>query len=98
VTSGACIAKVCKNNKNICQIRLDFDTFEISGPSTSEDVIAKLTFGVNAATGTKIYCYLYWHAMPRGSSICFFLVLVETLVKILLYSPILYNFIMPVRF
>jgi hypothetical protein len=34
--------------------------------------------------------------MPRGSSLCFVVVhdVVETLIKVLLYSPFLFNFIM----
>lgn len=35
VNTGACRAKICKLNTNICQIRLDFSTFVITGPSTS---------------------------------------------------------------
>jgi hypothetical protein len=35
--------------------------------------------------------YPRWHAMPRGSCFCF-VVFVESLIKIRLYSPILFNF------
>lgn len=34
-SAGACRAKICKLNSNICQIRLDFNSFVITGPSTS---------------------------------------------------------------
>jgi hypothetical protein len=33
--SGACNARVCKLSSAICQIRLDLDTFVITGPSTA---------------------------------------------------------------
>lgn len=32
---GHCKLKVCPSNDNICQIRLDFDQFSITGPSTT---------------------------------------------------------------
>ena len=35
--SGACSAKICKTNTDICQIRLDFTTFVITGPNTVTD-------------------------------------------------------------
>ena len=31
---GACRAKICKCNDNICQLRLDFETFVLNGPNT----------------------------------------------------------------
>lgn len=34
LTTDTCRLKICKQNSNICQIRLDFQTFVISGPST----------------------------------------------------------------
>jgi len=34
-TTGACSGKICKLSSDICQIRLDFTTFVITGPSTS---------------------------------------------------------------
>ena len=33
--SGPCNARVCKLSSSICQIRLDLDTFIITGPSTA---------------------------------------------------------------
>lgn len=32
--AGPCSAKVCPCNQNICQLRLDFETFAITGPAT----------------------------------------------------------------
>merc|ERR1711990_179234 len=32
VNTGACRARICPINTNICQIRLDFSTFVITGP------------------------------------------------------------------
>ena len=34
VTAGSCRAKICKLNEDICQIRLDFSSFVITGPAT----------------------------------------------------------------
>eukprot|EP00095_Tigriopus_kingsejongensis_P003561 maker-scaffold877_size102761-snap-gene-0.12 protein:Tk03561 transcript:maker-scaffold877_size102761-snap-gene-0.12-mRNA-1 annotation:"PREDICTED: uncharacterized protein LOC100161421" len=43
---GACRATVCPCSDNICQLRLDFDQFVISGPSTlSVDPVSILTKG-----------------------------------------------------
>ena len=33
--TSPCDLTVCRANSNICQIRLDFDTFEIDGPVTT---------------------------------------------------------------
>ena len=33
--SSPCSLRVCRANTNICQIRLDFETFNIEGPVTS---------------------------------------------------------------
>jgi hypothetical protein len=35
VAAGACRAKICKANPNICRLRLDFTSFVITGPSTA---------------------------------------------------------------
>ena len=49
---GACNTKVCRCNTNICQMRLDFTTFQISGPSTSTTVtVANTLFGLANAGG-----------------------------------------------
>ena len=45
VLTGACKAKICKANSNICQIRLDFSTFVITGPSTSSVSVGKMLAG-----------------------------------------------------
>ena len=50
MSTGACNAQICRNNPNICQIRLDFDSFEIAGPSTSTVSASKILLGV--ANGT----------------------------------------------
>merc|ERR1712001_100514 len=39
---GPCSAEICKCSDDICQIRLDFDTFVITGPQTSSTSVAKL--------------------------------------------------------
>lgn len=45
VVPGACKAKICKCNNNICQIRLDFSSFIISGPSTSSVSVGLMLAG-----------------------------------------------------
>jgi len=47
--AGACRSRICKQT-NICQIRLDFDTFIITGPVTTSLSIAKATGGMAAPT------------------------------------------------
>jgi len=51
VKSGACNTKVCRCDKNICQMRLDFTTFQIAGPSTATVTVASTTWG-RAVGGT----------------------------------------------
>merc|ERR1719220_1239772 len=50
VANGACKTEVCKCSTDICQIRLDFSNFVISGPSTSTQSVAKTLFGVASGT------------------------------------------------
>ena len=35
LSRGTNLLSICRANSNICQIRLDFDTFVIHGPSTN---------------------------------------------------------------
>ena len=46
VTAGSCTAQVCPVSSNICQMRLDFNTFMIMGPSTKSTTDVKITGGV----------------------------------------------------
>ena len=48
VSTGPCTAKVCKCSSDVCQIRLDFNTFTITGPSTSTTSIGKVLNGALA--------------------------------------------------
>jgi len=50
-TAGACRATVCKCNSNICQFRLDFNQFTITGPSTVTTAVAPLLNGNNDPNG-----------------------------------------------
>jgi len=54
VTAGSCAATVCKCNTNICQMRLDFNTFTITGPSTASTSIGLQTFGNVIGTGNAV--------------------------------------------
>lgn len=51
--TGMCRYKICKQNSNICQLRLDFNTFVITGPSTSTTSVMKTLHGVVTDKGTK---------------------------------------------
>merc|ERR1712045_568311 len=44
-SAGMCNAQLCPTTTNICQIRLDFDTFVITGPSTVTLSIGKFIGG-----------------------------------------------------
>ena len=50
-TAGQCSAKICPCNENICQIRLDLETFVITGPAT---VTLSSTKMLNAAIGDGV--------------------------------------------
>jgi len=52
--SGDCNARICKCSSDICQMRLDFTNFVISGPSTISNSIGKLVGGSVGATGKKV--------------------------------------------
>ncbi len=48
--------EICHCSENVCQLRLDFDQFTITGPSTSTVSIGTTLFGqiTNAAAGKKV--------------------------------------------
>ena len=51
-TSGdtsPCSLRVCRANTNICQIRLDFDTFNIEGPVTTTTTAGNCETSVSPA-------------------------------------------------
>lgn len=53
--TGACRAQICKINSDICQIRLDFSTFVITGPSTTTLSVGKMISGqTNLAAGKEV--------------------------------------------
>ena len=45
VSAGSCSAQICKASTNICQLRLDFETFVITGPATLTASVNKLIGG-----------------------------------------------------
>ena len=47
----SCVLEVCKCQSNVCQLRLDFDSFVIAGPSTSSVSSIKLINGVVSTGG-----------------------------------------------
>ena len=49
--SGSCTLKICKCSTNVCQLRLDFDTFQISGPSTSTQSVTQVLAGQTNTDG-----------------------------------------------
>ena len=55
--SGPCNARVCKLSSAICQIRLDLDTFIITGPSTAvttNALMVELAGMIRGGNGGKI--------------------------------------------
>eukprot|EP00095_Tigriopus_kingsejongensis_P001242 maker-scaffold160_size295910-snap-gene-1.34 protein:Tk01242 transcript:maker-scaffold160_size295910-snap-gene-1.34-mRNA-1 annotation:"hypothetical protein L798_10568" len=51
---GGCIATICPCSTNICQLRLDFEQFTITGPSTSIISIGTFKFGeIATAAGAQ---------------------------------------------
>ena len=55
-STGACRAKICKADDNICQIRLDFLKFVITGPATTSASVAAILNGqvVKTANGKEV--------------------------------------------
>jgi len=51
---GSCTVKICPCSDNICQLRLDFETFTLTGPSTVETAEC-LSIAGNCVTGTGTY-------------------------------------------
>jgi len=51
---GSCTVKICPCSDNICQLRLDFETFTLTGPSTVETAEC-LSVAGNCVTGTGTY-------------------------------------------
>lgn len=51
--AGRCNARICRSGANVCQIRLDFQTFAISGPSTDTLSHGKMVGGQPYATGKE---------------------------------------------
>ncbi|XP_059098987.1 uncharacterized protein LOC131893073 [Tigriopus californicus] len=49
--AGSCLATVCPCSDNICQLRLDFDQFVITGPSTDDTPVLTTLAGDTAAGG-----------------------------------------------
>jgi len=43
---GGCALEVCRCSENVCQLRLDFNQFVITGPSTSSMKVGKGAFGM----------------------------------------------------
>ncbi|XP_071749656.1 uncharacterized protein [Lepeophtheirus salmonis] len=48
---GSCSLTICKCDESVCQLRLDFQSFMITGPSTLTETIGKTTFGILSAGG-----------------------------------------------
>lgn len=50
--AGLCSVQICKCSPDICQLRLDFNTFAISGPSTVTITQVRITNGAAISTAT----------------------------------------------
>jgi hypothetical protein len=51
---GECTMSVCPCNNNICQLRLDFNTFSITGPDTATATVGKMLSGQILTGGTSV--------------------------------------------
>merc|ERR1711953_419741 len=51
---GSCNVKICPMNSDICQLRLDFETFVITGPSTLTTTTIKVLNGVASSGGAEM--------------------------------------------
>ncbi|XP_059081957.1 uncharacterized protein LOC131879615 [Tigriopus californicus] len=54
VPAGACRVRICRCDDNVCQLRLDFNSFVIAGPSTSTITIGKQTNGIIIVAGKPV--------------------------------------------
>lgn len=54
-SAGECRAKICKCGSNICQIRLDFHSFIITGPSTLTQTVAETLGGAISSGGAAVH-------------------------------------------
>lgn len=54
VATGSCKAKICPCNDNICQMRLDFNNFVITGPTTSSVSVGKMLAGAFNPGGVEV--------------------------------------------
>ena len=50
--TGKCDADVCRVTENICQLRLDFTSFVLAGPSTNTQTTHFTSFGEPVSSGT----------------------------------------------
>jgi len=55
--SGECRTMLCPCSNNICQMRLDFNTFVITGPSTNTNSETKILNGVVSSSAAKTANY-----------------------------------------
>ena len=53
LNAGSCRTRICPCSNNICQMRLDFNTFVITGPSTETASTAKILNGAVHQTGVE---------------------------------------------
>lgn len=74
---GSCSLEVCPSTDNICQLRLDFDMFVISGPSTLSDSVGvtlngapvtDITKGVAVATASQCLTDTFSISNPGGQN------------------------------
>lgn len=52
--SGSCTSTICRSNSNVCQIRLDFNNFVLSGPDGGTVTTTKILNGLPAGSVNAI--------------------------------------------
>lgn len=70
---GTCTARICPINSDICQLRLDFERFQITGPSTSVISVVKILngqpFGAGVANSDASQCNVDRFQVSSGSAV-----------------------------
>ncbi|CAB4068943.1 unnamed protein product [Lepeophtheirus salmonis] len=65
---GRCILTICPCSDNICQLRLDFSTFTLSGPATATDSTAKTPAGKDLTDEQRCLMDTFSVTNPGGST------------------------------
>ena len=71
--SSPCQLSVCRASQNICQVRLDFDEFDIAGPISTNEVVNAATSSDTTTSNTNCEDAIFTassHGKSSGRTIC----------------------------